>query len=414
MSPRRVRLWLWLAGVEAPRALARYRVRTLLSALGVMIGVAAVIWVVAIGTAGTARVQDELRKLGDNLVWIEAGSRSVNGLRLGGHSTTTLTPDDAQAIRREIAHVTRVSENVDGHAQVSSGTTNWNTHFRGVAPEYLEVKGWRLAAGSFVSSDQVRGAESVLVLGETVRKRLFGAAEPLGAVVRIGSIPFRVIGVLAPKGQSGGGQDLDDEVIIPWTAAQKKVKGHDTVWLDDILCSAASPEAVEPAVADIRALLRQRHQAGPGEVEDFNIRRPDELINARIEASRTLTALLVVMACISLVVGGVGIMNVQLASVAARTREIGVRAAVGASPADVRIQFLAEAVLLSLLGAVLGVVLAVSGGSVIGGLLGWRLTPSPGAVVVAVGVATVVGAVAGLYPAWRASRLDPIAALRAD
>jgi putative ABC transport system permease protein len=411
---RRLRIWTRLACVEAPRALARYRVRTVLSALGVMIGVASVIWVIAIGRAGTARVQDDLRKLGDNLVWIEAGSRSVNGLRMGARTTTTLLPADADAIRREVSHVTGVSESVDGHVQVASARASWNTHYRGVAPEYLHVKAWRLRAGDFVSADQVRDAESVVVLGESVRQRLFGAVDPLGAVVRLGAVPFRVIGVLAPKGQSSTGQDLDDEVIIPWTAAQKKVRGRYTVWLDDILCSAESPQAVEAAIADARALLRQRHQLATGDPDDFNIRRPDEIINARIEASRTLEALLVALACIALVVGGVGIMNVQLASVAARTREIGVRAAVGASPGAVRVQFLAEAILLSLVGGLLGIVLALSGASLLGRLLGWAVTPSLGAVAVAVGVATAVGAAAGFYPAWLASRLDPIDALRAD
>ena len=414
MSWSRLQLGWRLVGVEAPRALLRYRVRTLLAALGVMVGVAAVIWVVAIGEAATSRAKDEYRVLGDNLVWIEAGSRSVNGLRTGSHGTTSLTPEDAAAVRREIPLLTRVSENVDGRIQVVGGGSNWNTVYRGVAPEFLEVKSFKLARGGFLSAEQVLHAESVLVLGETVRQRLFAIGDPIGQTVRIGAFPFQVIGLLAPKGQASSGQDLDDLVVIPWTTAQKKLRGRNAAYLDDILCSAASLEAVDHAVADIRALLHQRHQIRPGQDDDFNIRRPDEVVKAQVEASQTLERLLLALAGVSLLVGGIGIMTVMLASVASRTREIGVRLAVGATVGAVRLQFLGEASLLGVLGGALGVPLALAGASLVGDLIGWRLTASPVAVAVAVGVSVLVGAASGLYPAWLASRLDPIAALRAD
>jgi putative ABC transport system permease protein len=409
-----LRLGARLFVVEAPRALARYRVRTFLAALGIMIGVASVIWVVAIGDAGTERAMDELRKLGDNLVWIEAGSRNVNGVRLGTHGTTSLTPEDADAIRREVPVVTRVSENVDGSIQVVGPHANWNTHYRGVSPEYLEIKSFRMALGSFLTADEVVHAESVLVVGETVRQQLFGPSNPVGQTLRVGSFPFLVIGVLAPKGQSGSGQDLDDTIVMPWTTVQKKLRGKNYTWLDDILCSAASMESVEASVKQTQSLLRQRHQIRPGDDDDFNIRRPDEVIKAQIEASQTLKRLLVALASISMLVGGIGIMNVMLASVTARTREIGVRLAVGATTGAVRVQFLGEAAILSLFGGLLGVPLAMAGAAHIGDLIGWKLSASFTAAAAAVGVSVLVGVVSGFYPAWLASRLDPIAALRSE
>ena len=412
MVTSQIRLWTRLLAVEAPRSLLRHKVRTLLAATGIAIGVAAVVWVVAIGQAGTERAMAEYRKLGDNLVWIEAGSRSVNGLRLGSHGTTSLTPEDAAAIRREVPLLTRVSENLDGGAQVASERANWNTRWRGVSPEFPEIRAWPVATGAFFTDDQVVHAESVLVLGETVRRRLFGASDPVGQLVRVRGFPFLVIGVLAAKGQSSHGGDLDDTVVMPWTTAQRKIRGGRITWLDDVLCSAASMDAVDEAVADVKALLRQRHQIRAGEDDDFNVRRPDEVIKAQIEASRTLSVLLVILASIALLVGGIGIMNVMLASVSARTREIGVRLAVGATAGAVRVQFLGEAAVLSLIGGLGGVPLALAGASPIGGLIGWSLAPSTAAAVIAVAVSGVVGVASGLYPAWLASRLDPIAALR--
>jgi putative ABC transport system permease protein len=400
--------------VESSRALARYKLRTALTALGSMIGVAAVIWVVAIGRAGTAAATSELAKLGDNLVWVEAGSRNVNGVRTGTHGTTSLMPSDADAIRREIPSVKAVAENVDGSAQVVHGNQNWSTRWRGVSPEYFEVKLWQVSDGMLFTSEQVKAADSVLVIGETVRQQLFGGANPVGQVIRVQAFPFRVIGLLEPKGQSTSGQDQDDVIMMPWTTAQKKLKGRGYEWLDDILCSAVSAQAVNPAVESIKALMRQRHRIEPGADDDFNMRRPDEVLNAQITASRTLELLLVALAAISLVVGGIGIMNTMLASVAQRTREVGIRMAVGATPGAVRVQFLGEAVLLSLLGGALGVPLSMGGIILIEPLVGWKLATSTDATALAVAFSIVVGIVFGYFPAWRAARLDPIAALHSE
>jgi len=408
----RFRIGARLFGGESLRALARHKVRSALTALGIMVGVAAVIWVVAIGKAGTARAEAELETLGDNLVWIEAGSRNIAGVRTGSHGTTSLVPEDAEAVRREVPLIRMVAENVDGSAQLAFGNRNWNTRWRGVSTEYFDVKRWRLADGAFFTNEHVQQVDSVIVLGETVRRQLFGAASPVGELVRIGSFVFQVVGVLEAKGTSASGQDQDDVVMMPWTTAQRKLKGKGYGWLDDILCSAVSREAVNPAVDAVFELMRQRHHIAPGAEDDFNVRRPDEVLNAQIQASRTLELLLVSLASISLLVGGIGIMNVMLASVAQRTNEIGLRVAVGAKPWAVHLQFLGEAVMLSLLGGFLGVLLSVSGGAFIGNMLGWTLSTPPEAALIAVVSSALVGVISGLYPAWRAARLDPIAALR--
>ncbi|BDG05127.1 ABC transporter permease [Anaeromyxobacter oryzae] len=410
----RLRFWVRVFFVEALRALARNKLRSALTTLGITIGVAAVIWAVAIGEGGAARAQRVLDDLGDSFVWIEAGGRTVTGVRTGSHSTTTLTPEDAEAIRREVPLVKSVSENVDGNVQLVRAERNWRTRYRGVAPEYADIKRWRIASGAFFVDDHVLHAASVAVIGDTVRRQLFGFEEPVGQVVRVNGFPFQVIGVLAPKGQSASGQDQDDTVLMPWTSALRKLRGRSFTWLDDIVCSAVSMKAVDPAIQRITALLRQRHHIQPGEEDDFNVRRPDEAIKAQIKASETLETLLVTLASISLLIGGIGIMNVMLASVLQRTKEIGVRIAVGATPRAVQMQFLGEAVMLALVGGVLGLAMAAAGSWMFTDLVGWRVTIPPSAAILAIACSAAAGIASGLYPARKASRLDPIDALRSD
>ena len=396
---------------EAVRALVRHTLRSALTALGIMIGIAAVVLVVAIGKAGSQRAQQALADLGENFVWIEAGSRNVSGVRTGTHGINTLTVQDADAIRREVPLISRVSPQVDGNIQIIWGNRNWGTRYRAETPDYLAIKRWPVATGIAFSQDDVDHAATKVLLGETVRQQLFGDGNPVGEIVRIQGQLFEVTGVLAARGHSGDGRDQDDWVFLPYTTAQKRLKSHFVTWLDDILCSAVSPQAVEPAIRDVRSLLRERHHIRQGEDEDFNIRRPDELLKAQLEASDTLANLLLSVAAVSLLVGGIGIMNVMLASVLQRTAEIGLRMAVGARESAIRVQFLGEAVVLSLIGGVLGVALSFAGSAGFERTLGWPITIPPSSLLVAVASAVTVGVVFGFYPAWRASRLDPIEAL---
>ncbi len=395
---------------EAVKALVRNRMRSALTVLGITIGIAAVIGVIAIGQAGSDQAQEQLNNLGDNFIWIEAGSRAPSGIRTGSHGTKTLVVADAQAILKQVPLVKSVSPHVDATAQVVYANQNWTTWYRGVSPDYFQIKRWRLALGApFTDSDVDRGAD-VCVLGETVRRELFGIANPVGEVVRLKDIPCRVSGVLAPKGQSGFGQDQDDTILLPYTTAQKKLKGIS--WVDDIVGSAVAFDAVNPAIDQIIGLLRERHHIRADQEDDFNVRRPDEIIKARLEAAHTFSLLLVVIGSISLLVGGIGIMNVMLVSVTERTREIGVRMAVGATEWHVQVQFLGEAVILSLFGGLVGVLVGIVGSLLLGRALQWTMTIPPQAIGIAAVFAILVGIFFGYYPAWKASHLDPIQAVR--
>ncbi len=395
---------------EAFKALTRNKMRSTLTVLGIMIGIGAVICVVAIGQAGSEQVQEQLNNLGENFVWIEAGSRAPNGIRTGSHGTKTLTVEDSFAIGRQIPLIKSITPNVDGNAVVVYGNHNWSTHWRGVSPEYFTIKRWPVVLGAPFTQPDVDRAANVIVIGDTVRQQLFGAEDPIGKVIRVNNNPCQVVGVLEAKGQSGFGQDQDDTLVLPYTMGMKKLKGNN--WLDDIMASATSQESVNPAIDQIIGLLRERHHIRAGQDDDFNVRRPDEFIQARLEASRTFTILLIAIASVSLLVGGIGIMNVMLVSVTERTREIGIRMAIGATEGSVQAQFLGEALLLSLFGGLMGVAVGVGGSLLLGKLLEWPMSIPPQAIAVAALFASAVGVFFGFYPARKASRLDPIEALR--
>jgi putative ABC transport system permease protein len=386
------------------------KLRSSLTVLGITIGIAAVICVLAIGKAGQQQIEQQLNNLGDSFVWIEAGGRSVGGVRTGSHGTKTMTLGDAQAIKDQVSLIKAVSPNVDASTQLVYGNQNWYAGYRGVSPAFFDIKRWGPDLGAVFTDDDVERAANVCVIGRTVRTQLFGADDPVGKVIRMSGLPCLVVAELEPKGISASGQDQDNTVIIPYTMAMKKLKG--VAWLDDILCSAVSQDVVKLAGEQIAVLLRERHHLRGDQPDDFNIRNPEDVIQAQLDASRTLTLLLIAIASISLLVGGIGIMNVMLVSVTERTREIGVRAAVGATRLAIQLQFLGESAMLSLGGGTAGVLLGVIGTVVIGRTLGWPVIISPAGVAIATLFSIGVGLVFGYYPARKASRLNPIEALR--
>ena len=378
--------------------------------LSITIGIAGFIASVAVGEGAAQHIQDQINSLGENLIWIEAGSRNVNGVRTGTHGTTSLMLTDARAIEQEIPWVMDVTPNVDTRVTVVFQNQNWYTQVRGVTPEFVAVRRWSLDGGRFFTHEEAEYAAKVCVLGQTVVANLFGADDPVGQTIRVRKVPCQVVGVLATKGQSPAGQDQDDVVVMPFTTVQKKIKG--TYWLDDIFCSAVSPAAIEAAETEIAALLRQRHHVMPGQADDFNLRHPADIGQAQAASQRTMTLVLGSIAAVALVVGGIGIMNIMLVSVTERTREIGIRLAVGARGRDIQRQFLTEAVTLTLIGGAVGVGLGVIGAREIASMAEWPTVIRADAIALALGFAAVVGLAFGFYPARRAAKLDPIDALR--
>jgi putative ABC transport system permease protein len=395
---------------EALHALSRNWMRSLLTVLGIVVGVAAFICVVAIGKAGSSRIQDQLQALGDNFIWIEAGSRARNGVRAGARGTKTLVLGDAQAILDQVPLIKASVPNVDGTIQVIYEGQNWSTRYRGVTPEFLQVRRWNIRLGNFFSESDVQNNALVCVLGQTVVDYLFGANDPIDKVIRVKGLPCKVVGVFEAKGFSANGQDQDDFVVMPFTTVQKRITG--TFWLDDIFVSAISRSAMPEALKEIEQLLRERHHITASEDPDFNVRSPEELLQAQLAASRILTMLLGTTAFLALLVGGIGIMNIMLVSVTQRTREIGVRMAVGATERDVQAQFLSEAMVLSVIGAVLGVAVGIAFSYIVDSVFLFPAKLTTETLLIGGLFSPLIGIVFGFYPAWKASQLDPIQGLR--
>ena len=395
---------------EAFTALNRNWIRSVLTILGIAVGVGSFICVIAIGNAGTSGIEDQLQSLGDNFIWIEAGSRTRSGMRMGARGTRSLVQGDARAIMEQVPLIKSMSPNVDGRIQVIYGGENWSTMFRGVTPEFVEIRRWTLKIGTFFTPADVEAAAPVCVLGRTVVENLFGEEDPIGKIVRVKAVPCKVVGVLLAKGYSATGQDQDDFVVMPITFVQKRITG--TFWLDDIFCSAVAREAMPEAAKQIVGLLRERHHLNATEDDDFNIRRPEDVVQAQLATSRIMTALMASVASLSLLVGGIGIMNIMLVSVTQRTREIGVRLAVGATEGDVQLQFLSEATALSVLGGLFGLVAGVISSVAVENLFQFPTKLTPDIFIIGGLFSAGIGILFGYYPARKASQLDPIQGLR--
>jgi putative ABC transport system permease protein len=394
----------------AGRALRKNKLRSVLTALGIIIGVGAVIAMVSIGNGAKAQVQAQIASLGQNILQVFSGSVTASGIRTGFGGAGTLKIEDAEAIRREVPGVVAVSEEVSSNAQVAAGNQNWYTRILGESAEYFDIRQWLLADGAPYSSQDVRSANKVCVIGHTAAYNIYGNEDPVGQVLRIKGVPFVVTGVLTQKGFSLQGTDQDDVVIMPYTSAMKRVAGGTT--LRNINVQIVSADQIESAQQQIVSLLRQRHNIRSGRDDDFTVRNQQEVADTATATADVMTGLLFAVACVSLVVGGIGIMNIMLVSVTERTREIGVRLAVGAHGRDILTQFLIEAVVLSAMGGVIGIAAGIVASKVISMIKNWPTVISPLWMLIAFLVSAAVGIFFGFYPAREASQLDPIEALR--
>jgi putative ABC transport system permease protein len=394
----------------ASRALRRNMLRTLLTMLGMIIGVGAVIAMVGIGNGAKSQIEAQIASMGENVVLVFSGSFSRGGVRSGWGGAGTLTIDDADGILREIPGVVAISPEIRTRAQIAAGNQNWNTSIQGESPEYFDIRQWPVITGAAFTAQDVRSANKVAVIGKTIADQLYPGENPIGQIVRVKNVPFIVVGMLTPKGLSVQGQDQDDLIIIPYTSAMKRVQRVTT--LGSIIVQAAKPSLLNPVQQQIIELLRQNHKVTPGKDDDFTVRNQQEIAEMATAQSKTMTLLLAAIAMVSLVVGGIGIMNIMLVSVTERTREIGIRMAIGARGRDILLQFLIEAITLSVIGGIVGIASGFGVSKLIAAQTSWpTLVPSEW-VVCAFFVSAAVGIFFGFYPARKASQLDPIDALR--
>ena len=403
-----MRFWATLR--IALRALQRNKLRSVLTALGIIIGVGAVIAMVGVGNGAKAQVEAQIASLGQNLIIVWAGNVSSGGVRGGWGTAGTLSLDDYRSTTREIPGVVAVSPELRMNAQIAAGNQNWYTTILGESPEYFSIREWPLAAGAVFTDQDVRGANKVAIIGKTVAAQLFGDDDPVGQIIRVRQVPFVVVGVLTPKGLSVMGTDQDDVIIAPYTSVMKRLAR--TTLVRAINVQAESQDMLLPVQRQIEAILREHHHIVPGKDDDFTVRNQQEIAEMATATSKVMRLLLFAIACVSLVVGGIGIMNIMLVSVTERTREIGIRMAVGARARDILLQFLIEAITLSSLGGVLGIAIGLGAAKALSVLAGWPTLVSVPAVVVAFLFSAAVGVFFGFYPARKASQLDPIEALR--
>jgi len=406
---------LWASVRVALQAIGANTMRSALTVLGIVIGVGSVIAMVAVGRGATQRIQDQIRSIGSNVLIVLSGSSTSGGLRAGAGTLLTLTEEDAAAIQAECPAVELAIPTMRGTAQIVFGNQNWSTVIQGATPGYLEARDWRLASGEAFTAQDQAAATKVALLGHTVVQNLFGDTDPVGQVIRIRKVPFTVLGVLAPKGQSPWGQDQDDLVIIPLSTAKRRVLGVSQAnarAVGAIMVRARNAALQQEAEAQVTALLRQRHRLQPDQENDFTIRNLTEVFAAQEESARVMAVLLGAIASVSLLVGGIGIMNIMLVSVTERTREIGLRMAVGARGRDILLQFLIEAVTLALLGGIVGIALGLLGSALLARFGEWAVSVDATALLLAFLFSAGVGIFFGFYPAKRAADLDPIAALR--